>query len=604
MRPTGKRLPLIVLISAVLLIPALLLFWAILTLTSIDTVLVKPFIAGIITDSSGKAIPGATILVPQLNITTTANEAGAYTIDNLPIGSVLMVVSAEGFEDLVRTVEVSRSFLNYLNAYDFTLLPAGFGSVSGRLIGQRLDHDYSKDKLSIDDQVIRANPDGSFAADGISTGQKTLKYESDYFVDVVRQFRLEAGSSTRLENIELLPAADLVASLESHLRKQTVLNAEIIVEGVSPQNVSIDASGTLRVRDLEVGREYKMLVTAPGYVRREYVVTVVQGPNQIPGFKMVESGLVAFLARVDNEVQVFTSNLDGSDRNQLTFGKSLEPAGLHLNGDIIYFLSARDRIRSTVGGNALVAYALSTQGANAQRITTNTVDLGRIIPAFPARKLANVSLGNSRDHRKLEVMDITGNNRVSIDYIESGSFTDIKLSINGAYIYYYKQNTPQNTQGLYRANARTGESQLLTNKAGVRIMDVSEDGDRAIYSAPSGDTGLTELYSFTASTGQDVRLLQNVAGRSRIQFLEGSKNLLLFQSFREGATNMYSLDLDTGTESRLTNFSGVESLEVIYQQSGYIMYQTNVALYVMDPQLKIAGVSVTTNAVRYNGYDF
>ena len=64
-------------------------------------------ISGIVSDSSGAALPGARITVTNTatNVTTlgVANEAGAYRVPNLEIGDYTVAVDLEGFRRYQQT---------------------------------------------------------------------------------------------------------------------------------------------------------------------------------------------------------------------------------------------------------------------------------------------------------------------------------------------------------------------------------------------------------------------------------------------------------------------------------------------------------------------
>src|SRR5688572_9729128 len=64
-------------------------------------------ISGTVTDQSGAVLPGVEIAVRQTDTGTTrsaiTNEAGSYTLTNLPIGPYRLEVSLPGFRTYVQT---------------------------------------------------------------------------------------------------------------------------------------------------------------------------------------------------------------------------------------------------------------------------------------------------------------------------------------------------------------------------------------------------------------------------------------------------------------------------------------------------------------------
>jgi len=557
-------------------------------------------------DESGNPITGATVDLEGFDVLQT-NEFGGYRFTGVQAGKYQIEITARGYETIFQELNVQGSLFDSTVAQNFTLDPAGFGSISGQFVADDPTYNYIGDRLFIGKEEFNISPEGSFSLTNLTAGKNTLIYQSAEYLDIERVFTLLEGSNPDLEDIELSPAAEISGNLTSHVRKDLILDLDIRVEGVSDDQIEVMENGDFRIRNLEVGETYTIRISKEGYDTRDYEVEVERGVNQILGFSVVESGVIPFLSKVeDNALQLFLTNLDGTTITQLTFDEKMEPFAEYIEDSIIYFLSTRDRVRPTIGGNGFLVYAASTDGGNAQKITDYIDDFGRIVPNFSAKRMANVTLGYDEDEkdRRLGVMDLVGENRVDIDYVEDGTFNDIVLSDNGAYIYYFMQDKQDTVNGIYRANTQTGNSSLLVTRPNPLIYDVSHDGNRMLYSSYNSGTGLTELYLLTVSTGQDKRVLQTAAGMSQFQFIGTSDNEIVYQAFKNGANNVYHMDIDENTETQWTFFSGVEGVEAVYQQADYVLYQTNVGLYMIDPSQPVDKVLVTKRVARYTGYDF
>src|ERR1700704_4656724 len=70
-------------------------------------------IAGDVTDSSGAVVPNASVTAENIGTSltrnATTNEAGGFRINDLPIGTYRVAVSAEGFKTTQRNSEVAAS---------------------------------------------------------------------------------------------------------------------------------------------------------------------------------------------------------------------------------------------------------------------------------------------------------------------------------------------------------------------------------------------------------------------------------------------------------------------------------------------------------------
>jgi iron complex outermembrane receptor protein len=68
-------------------------------------------ITGKVTDkATGQAIPGVTITIPDLKITTSTDETGHYTLKRLPKGEYLVQVSAIGYASETKVVDLANTY--------------------------------------------------------------------------------------------------------------------------------------------------------------------------------------------------------------------------------------------------------------------------------------------------------------------------------------------------------------------------------------------------------------------------------------------------------------------------------------------------------------
>ncbi|GJQ63131.1 MAG: TonB-dependent receptor [Melioribacteraceae bacterium] len=87
---------------------------------------------GTVTDNDGEAIIGANVYVKNSLIGAAANEEGVFVIKDIPAGTHEIVISAVGYEKIVRTVEVkSDEVLSFSVKLRPTLLEVGSVVVTG-----------------------------------------------------------------------------------------------------------------------------------------------------------------------------------------------------------------------------------------------------------------------------------------------------------------------------------------------------------------------------------------------------------------------------------------------------------------------------------------
>lgn len=582
------------------IVTGFLLLFALLTLTSIDLSLVKLSLSGQVVSASGNIIVGAAVTIDEQSAIT--NNNGEFIITGLSVGRFDIEITADGYETLVEEVPIARTFLNYTTDKVFVMKASGIGSISGKFVTTDASYDFSSDHIEINNlDRYKINTDGTFLIPNLQTGQINFAYISTDYMDIVQEFHLNDGTNA-LADFTLTPAGDIEVSTISYVTETIVTDLLVTMQDTTREQIEISEEGKLVIKDLEVDKDYALKIEHADYEPREYAIKIKQGINIIPDFQVVEKGRIPFIASIEQKKYLVVTDYDG--RDQKTLGdQDLESYGEYAENNDVYFLSTRDNIRSELGGYALLAYTVDAYSGEPTRLTSNYDDLGRVIPNFRASKLANVTAGTERSHRVLEVMNLNGNDRVEIYYTETGIFSDVVMADSGSYIYFYVQDTEEIENGLYRGDMRTGQTKKLFDGENILIYDVSPSGDKVLYSATNTETDLTDLHIYQSSNGNDS-VVRNAINGSSYQFLEGSESILLYFLNVSGGSNMYTLDTATNAETQLTNFSGTEGVEAVYQQEGYIFYQTNKGLYIMDFSAPKRDKVVSNSIVRYTGYDF
>lgn len=473
--------------------------------------------------------------------------------------------------------------------------------MTGKLVSTDPTYQFLDDKILIGDKSYSVKIDGTFEISNLKTGTIDFVFSSINFKDIEQEVELKGGKQD-LGEITLSPAGDIVAEAISYVREDIVSDLKITVEGVPSSQISIDEAGQIRIKDLEVARKYKVRTEKDGYHTRDYEVSVNQGENPIFNYKLVESGRFPFIRKISNRDQLVVADFDGLNPLQLTQDTKSPQAEFSFENVVFYF-TTRDNVSSNIGGTAYTTYVANVDGGNPQRVTEDTANLGRQIPNFAAQKIANVRRGASQTARVLEVMSLEGLNRVTIHQIEKGAFDDVSISDDGKVIYFHVQDTQANTKGLYRAVIGQSPAKVL-EKDNVQIYSVSGDGNLVLYSARNAASGLQDLFLYNVATGQDTTIKQAFTGK-QYQFVRNANDFVVYSDMKDGASNVFQLALPTNTETKLTNFTGsAEGIEAVYQQMGFLVYQTNKGIYLMDVAKPKVGKLVTTDFVRYSGYDF
>lgn len=585
-----------------------ILLMFILYFTTLDTKIFKLTLSGHITDLNNKAVANAAVYLGDTEMAQTDTD-GSYSIGGLEIGQYKIKIVENGFNTLSQDIAINRSFLNYTITHDFKLTPSGIGDIKLRLIAPDTAYRFLDDQLTLDDKSYKINADGQVTISGTETSQQSvLKFTSVNFVDFTRTFEIKAGAND-LGEITLQTAGDIVGPITSYIRETPLPDIQITVEGVDPKFITVDSTkNTFRVQDLETDKEYKLRAQRSGYLTRDYTIKVAQGENQIFNFRMVENGLIPFLRPVkangSTDLQIFVSEFDGANTKQLTQGDT-QPYGEFIQQDTVYYASTRDNLQSGIGGKVLVPYTVNTTGTSIKRLTNVTTGIGTVLPNFIAKLMTNIHKpadSTKQKHRLLDVTDLQVSKSIQIEDSGTGTFTSTAISNDGKKVFYVLQETPNTRDGLYIANIDGTNKTRLSSKNNINIYSISSDGSRVIYEAQNPTSKLQDLYFYDTTTSQENTLKVSFAG-SQYQFLNGSNTQIIFQEYRDGGSNLFLLDTASNTDQRLTNFSGTEGVDTIYQQAGYVIYQTNKGMYIIDPATPKPNKLITSSFSRYTGYD-
>src|SRR5690606_18876965 len=164
-------------------------------------------LTGVISDTNVQPIPGATVRVLNTNFGTATNEAGEFSIENLPRAKFTLEISAVGFASIKRDVDLGTSseFLRIqmvesvrqLDAVivtaekredDIQRIPSSITNVSARQVREyRLWN--AKDITGISPNLYSANPGDNRNVTSIR-GVTTTSYDPAVatYVDGVNQF--------------------------------------------------------------------------------------------------------------------------------------------------------------------------------------------------------------------------------------------------------------------------------------------------------------------------------------------------------------------------------------------------------------------------------
>jgi len=583
----------------VILIGCFLLF-VLMYLTNIDTSLFKITMHGTVTDGlTQDPVSFAKILINGEEA-GSSDTSGNYSISNLNQEIAEVKVQADGYDELTQQVAINRGFLAYSFKQDFVLTSSAKATITGKLI-PNATYDFSGDSIILNDKSYKLKADGTFEITDIKTGTLHFQYSSMSFKDVDKTYVIKAGTN-KIQDIVLEPAGDITGVLKSYVSEVLVLGAQFNIENVAANQVKISDDGKFVIQDLDVDKKYKIKVVAQGYKTRDYEINIVQGENKIFDFRLVEDSSIGFLRKVSNKTQLFVSDLDGVNSEQVTnVGiTNFSPASYYINNDenILYFLSDYEHLNGAKS-NIKVAYSVNLSDNSQTTLTTNKSTLYNVSANFRAKKLINIAdtntFGNTSEN--LQVYDLNGNSKKDIKTLNNAQFTTAFLSDSGNFIFFIENDAAN--AGYYRVDTSTSESKTISQVQDLKPYDATKNGEKTLFARKNSATGFYDLALYTFINNETRILDENLDGFD-YQFIKGSDDQILYFATRGGKSDIYKFTISQNKDEKLTNLTSEDKILDIFQsgpEGNFVYYYTNKGLYVMNIQKPVSFKLVTSDVV-------
>lgn len=571
----------------------------VLTVTNIDTAIFKITLTGVVTDRITKEpIANATVSINDSTVTTDPN--GRYSIGGLNLGLANVKVSLDGYEEINEEVPINRLFLNYTTKKDFELTPKEKAILTGKFVTTQSGYNFLGDKVVVNDIEYNINSDGTFRLNDVYVGQTTFKFLSPNFKDISNTIEIKTGIN-QLQDITLQPAGDIVGELISYVREEIVTNITFNVENVTEAQKEIK-DGNFRIKDLEVGTEYKIQVVADGYKTRDYTVNIKQGNNEFFDFRLVEEGFAVFLTEDPSTrtSQFYKSDFDCEGLEALTnFERvNIENEYFDSTQNKLFYMSDKERLRSGTTTTKAI-YSIDILTKTETRLTQNFNNLGNLYPNYQANKMLSVlqQRTGSITEYKLTVTDLTGNNRVDVKTTRN-QVGKIVISDDGRYLFLEERTSGQPT--LMRVDINSKQERTITTGNDISLYDVSTNGNIAIYSKKNESTGFIDLFLYNFESNETRLIRENHDGQ-RYQFVEGNGDSLLYFAQRDGRYNLFKYTISENKDERLTNLSAGDEIVNIYQQKRFAFYITKNGLFVIDINQPKNYKRIVEGKIQYTG---
>ena len=255
-------------------------------LISIATAEPTGTLTGTITDDDNLSLPGANILIPELETGTASDVNGNYRLSNLPAGEYTVKVMFIGYLDHKETITIRADRTAMLNV---TLIPGivelhEVTVIGDRLKGQAKALNQQKNAFNIT-HVVSADQIGRFPDQNIGDALKRIPGFSVNYNQGEARYANVRGTSPRLNSIMI--NGDRIPSAEGDVRavQLDLIPADMI------QTIEVNKAITPDMDADAVGGAVNLITRQAPHVRR-VSLTLGSGYNALTGKPMLNGSFI------------------------------------------------------------------------------------------------------------------------------------------------------------------------------------------------------------------------------------------------------------------------------------------------------------------------
>jgi hypothetical protein len=566
---------------------------------NLDSRIFKLSFQGKVTNENNLPIKSAVIKFDGRE--TVTDENGEFKFSDVEEGEVTVEVEAEGYVREEHAVSFQKSFMGYSYAQNFQLESAVVAEISGNFLADE-NHKFSDDKLFINDKEVEINTKGEFST-SVETGSRVFLFESDKYKDIQQNIEILPGKNF-LDDIELIGAGDVIMENKDYVTKQKVTGIKIIATEIETDQINIGDS-EIRIKDLELNKEYSIRVTAPNHQERDYKFSLTKkGATTLFDFKLVPEGRISYLTEPEDSRDefLFESDLDGFNTKQITNTENFVEINnlIYTNDSELYFVSDEiQRINSTMGGRAELLFKFNDDGSNSSLIS-NTANLGDLYFYPEQKKILNfTNTGSSRSPKfQLELMNLEGTSRNLLIELTNTQVVGLLMSDDGSQIY-TKEINGDDQFLLRNIDVSTKQSTiLLENQKILNLHSVSSDGNKVVYSALDSSDNFTDLIMRDISRAEKRTLIVNDLGKY-YQFVKGSNNDIVFVENSKNRDTFFKYSIEQNRRIELFKLNLNDSVNKLVQKNNLFVYVIEgKGLYLFDVINPFGYVTVVNGTVR------
>jgi hypothetical protein len=552
----------------------------------LDEFIFRSNVQGVVLSENQEAVEGAKVQIESVNTEVKTDSNGKFEIKGVKPGSRTIKITDISHKDFEKQINIGR-FDN--PEYFFDLEFSDNFGIKGKLSSSSA---IKLDQLSIqfDSRSVDFNNEGFFEINNLEKNEGKLVITSPFYKDLTNDLTLKPGSND-IGNIELTEAFDQKMVLVDWLTQNKINNKKIKINSV---NYETDNNGFVFVKDLDVGQINKLTIETESFVRKEIELPNNSG-DQIE-VEIINDSKVVFTSQRTGNVEIFTSNVDGSSESKITnSNKSTNINDIYDNS--VYFYTSD---------------ALSIDNKNIEFFSTpiGGGEQKRILNTLPKDTALKIETASSISKIAIYSKTVTKDNVSSLEFyikpfnsdeatkiyerkIGKGNvinFSNAIISQNGNVLSFSLEevklnpfSTVYSATMYYDINKKELKTIFETEQKenNSRLLEVSHNGQYILfqYFNQSGNT----IYGLYNSQVQRFGTYENLNISNQNIKIDNNNEFIYFISIRDGRSDVYRLSIKDGNVKRITESGKVNYFGLV--NNDILGFETDNDLYLINPKL-------------------
>lgn len=237
-------------------------------------------ITGVVTNSSGTALSGATVSSGGISATTQAN--GTYSLANVPAGAQTVTASLTGYQTATQSVTLTAGGTSTTN---FSLTQASStGTLTGKITNIATGSVLSGATVKWGSMAVSTNAGGIYTISNVTSGNQSLTASATGYLARNSTVNVVGGATATL-NIQL-SAAGIIAVKAVNASGTTDPGATVTIKGGEISTTvpgTTNASGAFSSSWIPIGT-YTVTISESGHTTQTHTATVTSGKTTAVNF--------------------------------------------------------------------------------------------------------------------------------------------------------------------------------------------------------------------------------------------------------------------------------------------------------------------------------